>query len=207
MTIIERMAKKFKKPLSRSIFIHLILLAMISIAIYWDSSVQKVDSTIVLENIQVTDRIKKVFHHAIHTIGIPHQEPVESDQKSTLDHPAESLENSTADEGGESGGIAPSEMQKYFIEVVSRLNRIKKYPKDAQFNEQEGVVQVLLEIAPDGKLIRSEIEKSTAFKSLNDAALNAIQSLGQLPALPLKPSGLAPSRPILLHIPIHFKLK
>ena len=66
---------------------------------------------------------------------------------------------------------------------------------------------MLLEIAPDGRVLRSEIEKKVAFNSLNDAALKAVQALSSLPPLPLKPSGMPASRPILLHIPIHFKLK
>ncbi len=199
------MGRKLKSPIFQSLLIHALLISGLIVLMNTDRPNEKVDSVITLENVRVSDQIKKVFHRAIHSMGIPHREPEESERQLPESDPADSLGENSADEGA-GGGIPASEMQKYFIEVVNRLHRTKQYPKEAQFNEQEGVVRVLLEIAPDGRILRSEVEKNSTFKSLNDAAIAAVQKLGQLPPLPLKPSGAPTSKPIILHIPIHFKL-
>jgi TonB family protein len=98
-------------------------------------------------------------------------------------------------------------MQKYIAEVVSRIQRVKQYPKDAIFNEQEGLVEVLIEIAPDGKINRSQITKSTPYQSLNAAAIQAVEKLGILPPLPQASESKPVKSPIQLRIPIHFQLR
>lgn len=198
--------KRLRSPLYRSIFLHLILLVLVSGIALWHHSEPVMDASITLDDI---------FHKAIHKIGIPHQEPVHriKPQEESL-KPSPDSSNQSKSELQESvepsepgGGIAASELQKYFQDIVRRIHQVKKYPKDARFNEQEGVVQVLLEISPGGDLVRIQLEKECPFKSLNDAAFHAIQSLGKLDPLPLKPDGTPASRSIMLHIPIHFQLK
>ncbi len=198
------MKRIFHSPLSRSFVIHSALIASVVLVMNGDSP-QSINVPITLERVSISDRMKKVFHRAVHTIGIPHVEPQESSEGSENLN-AENVQSSSSEESA-GGGIAPTEMQKYLSNVVAGINRVKKYPREAQFNEQEGVVTVLIEIGPDGKILRTQLEKSTVFESLNAAAMAAIQKLGNLPPLPLQPSGNPVSRPIQLHVPIHFQLK
>ena len=106
----------------------------------------------------------------------------------------------------ESAGVAPSEMQKYLIQVSRQINQFKKYPEDARMNEQEGIVEVLLEIAPNGKVIHFALSQLSSFESLNQAVLMAIQKMGDLPPLPLDLAGNLQKNPIKLRVPIRFQL-
>lgn len=164
--------------------------------------------------VDATITIDGIFHQAIHRIGIPHTEPrvrrteLATDAETThSDHHSENPMGIPSEDETSGTGIAPTELQKYFLELLERIHRSKKYPRDAQFNEQEGVVQVLLKVAPDGEILRVELEKECPFPSLNQAGLTAVQNLGRLSPLPKNTSGELPVRPITLHIPIHFKLK
>ncbi|MBU6375234.1 MAG: energy transducer TonB, partial [Bdellovibrionales bacterium] len=113
--------------------------------------------------------------------------------------------NEGASEGSpqEIGQSAGSEMQVYLSGIIARINAQKKYPRSAHFNEQEGLVQILLEVAPDGRLIRTEVEKPCAFPVLNEAALDAVRAIGTLQPLPQSYS----SKSVVLHVPIHFKIE
>lgn len=204
----RRLKLKLRTPLARSFVVHLVLVGMITMAVLFEPKVSE-NIPIELESISLEKQVKRTFHKAIHSIGIPHHEP--DDDVISSQKPIEKTQSSTSDSdqvsSDEGGGIAPTEMQKYIIEIVNRINRNKRYPKDAQFNEQEGVVEILLEVFPDGKIARSEISKKTPFESLNQAALAAVQKLGALPPLPVGANGNPVLKPITLHIPIHFQLK
>lgn len=195
------------KPLFRSALIHLTLLVMVVIALIWDTRRPAADVPIHIENISITDQMKKAIHRAVHTIGIPHEEPESPHSEKSSEESSVKQEHLVSESGSEGGGIPATEMQKYLSEVVNRINRVKRYPKDAQFNEQEGVVGLIVEVAPDGKILRSQLEKTTAFDSLNLAAMEAIQKIGALPPLPKLPSGEAVQHSVQLHIPLHFQLQ
>lgn len=182
-----------------SISIHIGLAALLIAIVFINWEPEVIDVPITLEKISLSEKISKVIHTAVHKMGLPHKEPGETATKK---------EEGTGDHNDASEGtIPPSEMQRYLGEVVQRINRTKQYPKDAQFNEQEGVVAVVVEIAPDGKILRSEIEKAAPYESLNKAALAAVGRLGVLPPLPMTSTGKPVSKPIQIHIPIHFRLK
>jgi TonB family protein len=198
------MVNRLKSPFFYSVITHAFLVIFILILIVKDE-VKKEDVPISISQIISNTEMKKAFHKAVHSLNLPHTEPSDDSLSSSKEVQSENSD-STEDQGA-FGGIEATEMQKYFLEISNRINRSKVYPKDAQFNEQEGVVQVLLKISPEGKVISSEIKKGTAFKSLNDAAMSAIQKIGDLPALPLKPSGMPINKPILIHVPIRFHLK
>jgi len=196
---------KLKSPIFRSLILHATIVAMLLFAIYWDYRNTRTEVPITLEHISLSDKMKKALHSAIHTMGLPHHEP-ENLKSAVQSAPSQATESNSLEESA-GGTIPPNEMQKYMLEVVARINRVKQYPKEAQFNEQEGIVTVMLEVAPDGNVIKTELEKGAAFESLNRAAMAAIQKLGTLPPLPPRASGTPPTKPIQLHIPIHFQLK
>ncbi len=198
------MPKKWKSSFARSLLLHGILFLVIALLVYHPHEELTANPPIAIESISIGKEVKKVIHSVVHSIGIPHQEPDvrEEDESAPSDESAanESATEVSAQEAGQSPG---SEMQRYLSEIMNRLHARKKYPKSAQFNEQEGLVQIRMEIAPDGRLIRAEVEKPCAFQVLNEAALDAVRAIGTLPPLPQSNS----SKNVVLHVPIHFKIE
>jgi protein TonB len=205
----RRLKLKMRTPLARSLVVHLILLVAVVFVVYFEPHPTQ-DPPIQIETISLEQHVKRAIHKVIHTVGLPHEEiddDVISPQTKTSVQTQSSLSQSESAESEEGGGIAPSEMQKYIIEIVNRIQRTKQYPKDAQFNEQEGMVEILIEVAPNGQITKAVLTKKTPFESLNQAALSAVQKLGVLPPLPARPDGTPATRSVSLHIPIHFQLK
>ena len=179
--------------LLRSLIIHVVLLAVVATMLYVGASHLPTTSQIALDNISVN--------------------PGESETKKTalnkapeLTVPSISDSETTANQPLSGSGIPVSEMQKYLSEVMNRINRVKEYPKDARIKEQEGIVELLVEVAPDGKILGTKLSKPSSFESLNQAAILAVQKLGTLPPLPLNSAGSPLGEPIELHIPMQFQL-
>jgi TonB family protein len=199
------MPKKWKFSLARSFFLHGILLLVIALLVYHPHEEPNAIPPITIENINIGKAVKKAIHTVVHSIGIPHQEPGVTDD----DGLSQSAERGAKNEGAadipaqEVGINSSAEMQMYLSGIIARINAKKKYPKSAQFNEQEGLVQIRMEIGQDGLVIHAEVEKPCAFPTLNDAALEAVRSVEKLPPLP--PSNSAKS--IVLHAPIRFKIE
>ncbi len=202
----KKIERKLKSPMARSLGVHLVVIFLVVLAVYFEPSSPPA-VPIEIENISFQKRVKRTFHKAIHTIGIPHTEPVDEMVNESIKEVTPQTNESASADADPSGGIAPNEMQLYIMEVVKRIERNKKYPKDAQFNEQEGMVELSMEVLPDGTIQKSEILKKTPFDSLNQSALAAVQKIGSLPPLPPKKDGTPASKPIVLRIPIHFQLK
>ncbi len=51
-----------------------------------------------------------------------------------------------------------------------------EYPKAALMNEEEGVVSMVFLVSADGKVLESKLDKTSGFKSLDKAAMNAISA-------------------------------
>jgi protein TonB len=58
-----------------------------------------------------------------------------------------------------------------------------KYPKAALMNEEQGVVELMFLVPPDGHVADSKIEKSSGSKSLDKAALSAFSQCKFKPGL------------------------
>jgi len=50
------------------------------------------------------------------------------------------------------------------------------YPKASLMNEEEGVVSMAFLVSADGKVLESKLDKTSGFKSLDKAAINAISA-------------------------------
>jgi protein TonB len=79
---------------------------------------------------------------------------------------------------GVSSGMDYKEM------VLLRIERAKKYPKDAQGKYQEGMVSLSFVINPDGTIRDLKIIKPSPYKALNDAALQAVRDSVPFPKPP-----------------------
>jgi protein TonB len=197
------MAKRMRRPFLKSIVIHLILIGVVVALLFASREPEKKDESITLENIRIEQEVKQAVHEAVHQLGIPHEEPEEV--VTTEPAPAVSPPSPRGTPGNpgpnrEASGPPPGEMERYLAGVIARIHQTKRYPREAQFNEQEGTVMLKIEVAADGGLLRSEVENPCPFESLNRAALEAVRSLGRLPPVPMAKS-------VTLHIPIRFQLR
>ena len=87
--------------------------------------------------------------------------------------------------------------------VLGRLERFKRYPRDAQRNRQEGVAYVRLAIDREGNVLDREIETSSGVASLDAEALALVDRAQPLPPPPDDITGDA----ISLVVPIEFYMK
>ena len=51
-----------------------------------------------------------------------------------------------------------------------------EYPKAALMNEEQGVVSMMFLISAEGRVLESKLDKTSGFKSLDKAAMNAISA-------------------------------
>ncbi len=202
------MPRKLRSSFARSLLLHGALLLMIALLVYHPHSDEAANPPIIIENISLGKEVKRAIHTVVHSIGLPHTEPESSEdpEESTVTSQQDLPSNSEASPNisSEAGAaMEGSEMQRYLAGVVSRINERKRYPKAAQFREQEGLVKVLLEVSPEGRVLRAEVETACPFPLLNEAALDAVRAMTMLPPLPASHS----AKSIVLHVPIHFKIE
>lgn len=112
------------------------------------------------------------------------------------DQPA--AENGDTASGTTETTLAPGVMNAYLSDVATRIHHVKRYPKEAKIKGEEGLVEISIAVAADGKIANSSVEKPSPYESLNQEALEAVKRLGSLPP--------PPSGAILIHIPIQFQL-
>jgi TonB family protein len=197
------MAKRMRRPFLKSIVIHLILVGVVVALLFASREPEKKDESITLENIRIEQEVKQAVHEAVHQLGIPHEEPEETVTEASAPPVSPPVPRGTPGNPGlnrEDSGPPPGEMERYLAGVIARLHQTKRYPREAQFNEQEGTVMLLIEVAADGGVLRSEVENASPFESLNRAALEAVRAVGRLAPVPT-------GKAVILHIPIRFQLR
>ncbi len=91
----------------------------------------------------------------------------------------------------------------YLGRVLAQLNRFKQYPRAARQAKIEGVVMLHFVMDADGKVVSSEIAKSSGRPVLDAEALALIQRAQPLPALPAD----FPTRTLDAVVPVTFSLQ
>jgi len=91
----------------------------------------------------------------------------------------------------------------YEAQLVAWLGRYKRYPSRARRLGEEGTAIVRFEVAPDGRVLRATIHKSSGFDSLDDAALRMVERASPVPK---PPPGYAAGTAVLT-VPVGFKLR
>jgi periplasmic protein TonB len=87
--------------------------------------------------------------------------------------------------------------------LVGRLERFKRYPYEAQYRHQQGVVYLHFTMDRSGRVLTAAIGKSSGFDALDEEALALIHRAEPLPAPPREVTG----DPIELTVPVQFFLK
>jgi len=73
----------------------------------------------------------------------------------------------------------------YYIHMIEDIiARTVVYPEEALHDQQEGIVKVSLRLLPNGQLKKAIIKESSGYKTLDDAALGAVQKLAPYPSFP-----------------------
>ena len=87
--------------------------------------------------------------------------------------------------------------------LVGRLERFKRYPYEAQFRRQQGVVYLHFTMDRSGKVLTASIGKSSGFDALDQEALALVHRAEPLPPPPREVTG----DPIELTVPLQFFLR
>lgn len=109
-----------------------------------------------------------------------------------------SATNSNAQVAG--SGTDTSEMAAYRSAIRREIERHKRYPTRAKMMRKQGKVSVSFNVGPDGSLSGARVTQSSGDESLDNAALEAVNSARPIGA---RPSGF----PSGLNVPISFTLQ
>ena len=109
-----------------------------------------------------------------------------------------STANSNAQVAG--SGTDTSEMAAYRSAIRREIERHKRYPTRAKMMRKQGKVSVSFNVGPDGSLSGARVTQSSGDESLDNAALEAVNSARPIGA---RPSGF----PSGLNVPISFTLQ
>lgn len=101
-----------------------------------------------------------------------------------------------------SGDSNSNAMSSYVSEIMTVLRKNRTYPRDAIRREEEGVVSLTLKVESDGNVSEIKVKEPSPFASLNLAALQTVERIGQFPKPPIQ-SGTS----IQLTIPMRFKIE
>jgi protein TonB len=73
---------------------------------------------------------------------------------------------------------------KYLEELRKAIMLHRQYPSRARRRHQEGTATITFVLRKNGVIEKSRIEGSSGFKTLDQAALQAVQELGQYEPIP-----------------------
>jgi protein TonB len=88
-------------------------------------------------------------------------------------------------------------------QIVTLLERNKRYPEGAQSRREQGVAQVFFSLDRNGRVIASRVLRSSGASSLDDEALALLRRAQPFPAPPRE----LPGEHVDLTVPIRFNLK
>jgi len=114
------------------------------------------------------------------------------------------LEKDEAEKEAAEDTLSPDDIRRRYVQyVVSRIERVKVYPLEAQKRGHEGVVVVRLLMTKDGDVKKVGILQPARYQALTDAAIVSIRR-----ALPFQPfpSNL-PDETLTLRVEIRFLLR
>lgn len=87
--------------------------------------------------------------------------------------------------------------------IVIRIAKAKTYPQSARKDGIEGEVRVAFEIDRYGRVLTREIEKSSGYPALDEAALKVLDEIGKMPTPPNHLEG----ETFAMVIPFNFRIK
>jgi protein TonB len=98
---------------------------------------------------------------------------------------------------------AASARATWQAQLLAWLEKYKRYPRVAQEQRQQGVVYLRFAIDRQGRVLSSQINKSSGFELLDDEVLALVQRAQPLPSPPSEVTG----NRIELQVPVSFTLR
>ena len=90
----------------------------------------------------------------------------------------------------------------YFLEIQRLISRQKAYPRLSAQKREQGVVEVEFQIDERGHISAPRLKKASVHGRLNEAAIDLLLEVGQLPPPPREIS----SFPVKVSLPISYRL-
>ena len=133
---------------------------------------------------------------------VPQREPVSAPPTSapaaTVPTPPEPTASTS-----QTASSASSTRATWQAQLVAWLEKYKRYPRVAQEQRQQGVAYLRFTIDRQGKVLASQINRSSGFELLDDEVLALIQRAQPLPSPPAEVTGDR----IELQVPVAFSLR
>ncbi|MCB1214965.1 MAG: energy transducer TonB [Deltaproteobacteria bacterium] len=134
------------------------------------------------------------------------QSPIKKNkQQSTAPKQKASLKSSVVAEKNTapmSAELSEEAIKKYLNKVIIKLERNKYYPRLAQENEEEGVLNLEITLDRSGNVKSYRFIKTTNYQRLNQAAEKTLKKAGSFGPLPASYAGDT----LNLQVPIRFRL-
>ncbi|MFT4052892.1 MAG: TonB family protein [Novosphingobium sp.] len=141
---------------------------------------------------------------AISTVPMSTPPPAPAEQLFEVVKPAPPVENTTAPEA-RPAPPAPqlsSDKPTWEGQVLAALNKVKRYPREAQFRRRQGVPYIRFVIDREGRVLSSSLERGSGDRSLDAEAVSLPKRAQPLPRPPEERKGVT----IELVVPVEFFL-
>ncbi|WP_454798333.1 TonB family protein [Novosphingobium lindaniclasticum] len=137
-------------------------------------------------------------------IQIPAPRPLPAEKPADVSDPAPPVERTTAPEVRPAPPAQQASNDKATWEglILAALNKVKRYPREAQFRRQQGVPYIRFAIDRNGKVLSSALERSSGMRSLDEEAVSLPKRAQPLPKPPEERKGAI----IELVVPVEFFL-
>lgn len=132
----------------------------------------------------------------------PIEEPEEAVQETVASHPAIPAPAAAAPKQGESM-LTEGAVATWQALLLAHLEKHKRYPREAQWLKQEGVVELYFAMNRAGRVLDARIETSSQSAALDREALELLVRAEPLPAPPAE----VPDATFELIVPVEFALK
>ncbi len=194
----------FRKPIFHSVALHGLLVLLFALFVF-SKDVPSALSTDRSIEIQIQD--VHVHHHdQKHQVNLSpahvkthHRVEEAAPAADTVtEAPPASTPSAPASSAWE--GIESSKKNEYLSKLLRIISSRQHYPRAAILNEEQGVVELKVSLDGQGKIVHTEITKSSRYPRLDSAAIATLQEIGRLPLPAEGMSGLT------LVIPIRYEI-
>ena len=194
-----------RKPFFKSIGFHSILiLGAILFFIFKNANPPKADFPIELQlaDIHIHHEDPKLpSQQKISSLSTKTSDPAPvDDAMGKAESTPPSQTSAAANSSSSWSNFSDEEKMKYLATLTQIISAHRYYPKSAILNEEQGVVQIKVSLASDGKILNCELAKSSKYPSLDQAAIKTLTQIGSLP-LPPKHEGA-----LTLLVPIRYEI-
>lgn len=126
--------------------------------------------------------------------------PISTESAAATVSPPTEAKQAAAPVLGHADSPVMTAQQSWESEVLTKLDRFKRYPQSARWQGQEDTVYLRLTIARDGTVRSASVGQSQGFTALDEEAIEMVGRASPLPAPPPSVEGSS----VMLTIPVEF---